>query len=257
MQIMTFNVRGSFHDDGDNDWEKRKALNIATLRSYAPDIFGIQEAQSGNLDAYAAELPEYEVEEGPISIRLNERYHRVPIYWKRDRYQRVDGGGFYLSETPDEFSHGWGADLARAVTWVRLNDGRTDFVVLNTHFHHETDFHHGRAESARLIVSRLSAFDVPHIVMADFNALSDSDAYHVFMEAGYVDSYSDGEPQPNTFHNFEGEAFAMQGVRIDWILTRGTAAQPIRALNCAVITDAEPPIYPSDHYPVMADLEML
>ncbi|MEM9955079.1 MAG: endonuclease/exonuclease/phosphatase family protein [Chloroflexota bacterium] len=44
MRVMTFNVRGSFHDDGDNDWHKRRELNIATIKKYDPDIIGFQEA---------------------------------------------------------------------------------------------------------------------------------------------------------------------------------------------------------------------
>src|SRR5262245_50571215 len=104
---MTFNVRGSFHQDDSNDWVTRRDLNVATILKYAPDIIGFQEAQSGNLEAYKSALGEYTCELGLISIRKAANYHRVPIYWKRDCFTKLDSGGFYLSETPDAWSVSW------------------------------------------------------------------------------------------------------------------------------------------------------
>lgn len=249
MRVMTFNVRGAFHDDGANDWARRRQLNIATIKKHAPDILCLQEAQSGNIATYEVELNDYAVELGPISIRKTEYYHHVPIYWKRERFEKVMQGGFYLSETPDEWSTGCGAELVRAVTWVRLRrlaDGLV-FTCLNTHFNHEQENHHSRIESARLIVQRLADVTTPIIITADFNALPRGDAYRVFIDAGYTDTYSG--VAVNTFHGFKGDDFEWEGVRIDWILIKGFTVQ-----SCQVITDAAPPVYPSDHYPVIADV---
>jgi len=41
--------------------------------------------------------------------------------------------------------------------------------------------------------------------------------------------------------------------RIDWILTLDGSSS-IRTQNYLVARDQEPPVYPSDHYPVVADL---
>ncbi len=120
LTVITFNVRGSFHADGINDWANRRDLNLATLRKYAPDIIGFQEAQSGNIEAYETELDGYNVEPGQLSIRQTEHYHRVPIYWKRDSFNKVECGSFYLSETPETWSTSWGSTLVRASNWVRL-----------------------------------------------------------------------------------------------------------------------------------------
>ncbi len=60
LRVMTFNVRGSFHEgDGLNAWNNRAALNVETLKRQAPDLIGFQELQSGNLDTYEEKLPEY------------------------------------------------------------------------------------------------------------------------------------------------------------------------------------------------------
>ena len=261
FKVMTFNVRGSHHEDGANNWDERRDLNIATIKKYAPDIIGFQEAQSGNLEDYDNALTEYEVEPGLISIRKTERYHRVPIYWNPGRFEKVDTGGFYLSETPDEWSIGWDSSLVRAVTWVTLREieSKIEFVVLNTHFPHERECEATRTNCANLITRKLTTIapDMPHIVMADFNTQPTSEAYAAFIKNGYVDTYLEaGETEEiNTFHGFRGDDFEWNSGRIDWILARD-AEQMIRSLSSQVILDAEPPLYPSDHYPVIAELEL-
>lgn len=41
FRVMSFNIRGaSDTHDGANGWSKRAALNVATIRKYAPDLIG-------------------------------------------------------------------------------------------------------------------------------------------------------------------------------------------------------------------------
>lgn len=262
LSVMTFNVRGSFHEDGDNHWVHRRALNVATIQKYAPDIIGFQEAQSGNLEAYAVDLVNYDVEYGPISIREGNHSERVPLYWQRSRFNRVDAGGFYLSETPEVESPCWESTLVRAVTWVHLRDlaSNAEFVVLNTHFPYELESESARAASARLTAQRLNSIaqaTLPQLIMADFNTLPGSDAYQVFLDAGYVDTYTAAGNihAVNTFHGFQGSAFPATGYRIDWILAKN-GVRSWATHRCDVMTDEASPLYPSDHYPVLTDLEL-
>jgi endonuclease/exonuclease/phosphatase family metal-dependent hydrolase len=152
--------------------------------------------------------------------------------------------------------------FARAVTWVKLRSrsSQTEFVVLNTHFPHQEHVHRARTESAKLIVRRLTEIavgDCPIVVMADFNALPTSDAYQVFLQNGYQDTYHKNGYQAdvNTFHGFQGDRFAAEGLRIDWILTKN-GNQSFSLGSCTVITDARSPIFPSDHYPVLVELDL-
>ena len=41
--------------------------------------------------------------------------------------------------------------------------------------------------------------------------------------------------------------------RIDWIMLRD-GASTLRAASCEIVRDAAPPVYPSDHYPVVVDV---
>ena len=45
FKIMTFNVKGAFFDDGDNNWVHRWPLTVSAIRRCVPDVIGFQEVQ--------------------------------------------------------------------------------------------------------------------------------------------------------------------------------------------------------------------
>ena len=258
FKIMTFNVRGSFNNDGQNAWEKRRRLNLATIKKYAPGIIGFQEAQAGNLEAYDMNLKAFRSEHGfPAPRDKGAEY--IPLYWHHERFEKLASGAFYLSETPQIEAIGWAAKLVRPTTWLKLRgkSSNTIFLVLNTHFPHGIKEHETRKNCAKLIIEQIDtlASDLPTLVLGDFNALPDSLAYNAFLEQGFVDSYraAGHKKDQNSFRDFRGANFPFSGIRIDWIMSRD-AAQKFTITSCELIQDAEPPLYPSDHYPVMATL---
>src|SRR5690606_6756613 len=81
---------------------------------------------------------------------------------------------------------------------------------------------------------------------AVFEAADFRDSYH---EAGHLDQLD-----MNTFHAFIGEDFPPCALRIDWVLLRDGADRRIETEGFDILRDAEAPLYPSDHYPVLAEL---
>jgi exonuclease III len=87
--------------------------------------------------------------------------------------------------------------------------------------------------------------------------------YGIFKDGGFLDSYAitanTNGGRKNTFHGFEGEKFVTieesASWRIDWVMV-SNPTQSLQVKSCQTIRTAAPPIYPSDHYPVIADLEM-
>ena len=126
-----------------------------------------------------------------------------------------------------------------------------EFVYLNTHLDHVSEA--ARLNGSRLILDRLGqiGLDLPCIISADFNQEPGSSVYRLFVEAGLQDAHlaaggSNGS-EVFTFHRFTG---ARELGRIDWIL----CSRPLRVTSCHIVTDAERLIYPSDHFPVVAEL---
>jgi endonuclease/exonuclease/phosphatase family metal-dependent hydrolase len=266
LRVMTFNVRGFYHpDDGVNQWQHREALNVATVQSTAPHLIGMQEVQTGNLKAYHRGLPEYHWLAWP-EYGNAPPYEWPALYWDPGAITPIDNGGFWLSETPDRFSGSWDTDCIRAATWIKFQHAATgaSVVHLNTHLDHISE--QARIEGSRLILARLGELQSDGsaaIVTADFNARPESATHRLYTSAGFSDAYlaaghADHSERSFTFHGWRGEAFRREGppVRIDWILVRDGARWRAAVRSCEIVRDAEPPVYPSDHYPVVADLEL-
>ena len=152
---MSFNVRGSFHDARKkNAWRNRADLNVATIKRYAPDVIGLQEAQRGNLGAYSKRLPRYAHIRGP-------RYgNAIPhdfntILFDPERLEPLDSGGFWLSETPEKHSRSWETRVARSPPGRCSTVPGTDlsFLHLNTHLDHVSAL--ARQEGSKLVVSKI------------------------------------------------------------------------------------------------------
>lgn len=263
LRVMTFNVRGYYFPDGANAWEERKELSIATILRAAPDLIGFQEPQTGNLKAFNERLPRYHWT--ACFEYNNQPPHQWPaIFWDAARLRPYDSGGFWLSETPECWSASWETDCIRSAAWVKFG-GDAPIVHLNTHLDHISE--RARVEGARLIVERLDALQADGcaaIVTGDFNARIESPAYDVFRTAGFVDAHDaardDDEHGDYTYHGWQGTSFRGSDApprRIDWILLRDGARTSLRSRSSRIVRDHAAPMYPSDHYPVVADVEVV
>ena len=267
---MSFNVRGSFHDARKkNAWRNRAKLNVATIERYAPDVIGLQEAQRGNLDAYRTHLPRYNHIPGPKYGNTIPHDYNTILYYP-ERLEPLDSGGFWLSETPERHSKSWETRVARSATWALFRVPGTGLCILhlNTHLDHVSAL--ARREGSRLIIDKVAEIsdrtgEGPAVILTgDFNARPGSATYKNLTEAGFVDTYlatgnEDGQAA-NTFHAFKGarysDAHPGRGPRrIDWILLKDPRGR-LRLGSHNIIRDADEDsgLYPSDHYPIVADL---
>jgi endonuclease/exonuclease/phosphatase family metal-dependent hydrolase len=184
------------------------------------------------------------------------------LFFRTARFEKLAGGHFWLSETPDRIgSKGWDAALPRVATWVKLRD-RTDPVglpvfFLNTHFDHRGT--RARAAAAALIRRRLAELGAGCrlVVVGDFNADQGSEPYaRLFGPAAGPPPLVDTlralrptrEPHEGTFNGFRPAA--TDGERIDWI-----GASPDWEVRAAGIDrTVRAGRVPSDHFPVFATL---
>lgn len=250
LRVMTFNVRLPVPQDGDNAWERRQAVFIETIADAQPDIIGMQELYQRQADHVIEHLPDYAW--FGIDRRGGHGDEHVGIFYRRDRFTLLDSGDFWLSETPEVAgSITWGNLFPRHVSWGLFEDraaGRR-FHVLNTHFPYRAEDGEARLNAARLIaawIARLPA-DAPVVLVGDFNVTPDGPV-HALLSGGLADVRTAAPAirgPDGTFHNFTGTADR----RIDWILVRGFRPQSART-----VTTHRDGRYPSDHFPVLADL---
>jgi endonuclease/exonuclease/phosphatase family metal-dependent hydrolase len=266
---MSFNVRGSFHDAArKNAWRNRAALNVATIKHWAPDVIGLQESQRGNLATYRKHLPGYAQIRGPRYGNAFP-YDSNAILYDPERLRPLDTGGFWLSETPEKHSRSWGTRVARSATWVlfAMTDADLSILHLNTHLDHISA--PARREGSRLVVKKIAELSdrtaefSAVILTGDFNARPDGATHKNLTGSGYMDTYlaagNQDDPGANTFHAFEGSGYrdkhpARGPRRIDWILLNDPGGR-LGIESHIIIRDAEEGagLYPSDHYPIVAD----
>lgn len=250
LRVMTFNVRTGIANDGLNDWNHRRDIMVSTIREQHPDVLGTQELNQFQGDYIVGKLPQY-VWFG-IGRHGDDGDEHMGVFYRTDRLRVIDSGSYWLSDTPDKpGSITWGNPYPRMVTWAlfeRKADGRR-FYFCNTHFPYRDQDELARTRSAEEILTRLNALptNTPIVVTGDFNSSPDQPDHAVLtslLDDAWMGSASRGGPE-KTFHNFTGTPDR----RIDWILYRG-----FRAVTAQTVTTEERGRYPSDHFPVMAEL---
>ncbi|MEQ4573545.1 MULTISPECIES: endonuclease/exonuclease/phosphatase family protein [Gammaproteobacteria] len=250
LRVISFNVRVPVDTDGDKRWEVRRSAMAELIREQHPDIFGTQELVKKQADYLAEQLPDYRW--FGRSRDGSEDGERMGVFYDSRRLKLVQSGDFWLSDTPEVVgSISWGHPLPRMVNWglfERLSDHRR-FYLFDTHLPYRDEDEPARAKGAALIVSRLEALPagIPVVVTGDFNTTPDSPTYRTLtalLADARVQAHAPAGPEA-TFHDFTGQPDR----RIDWILTRG-----LTATRFATLDDRPQGHWPSDHFPVMAEL---
>lgn len=262
VRVMSFNIRYGTADDGANHWTRRKDFVVETIRAFSPDLLGTQETLGFQRDYLSQELKDYEVL-GAGRDDGAERGEMSALYFRRDRFQKLDGGHFWLSEAPEKpGSKSWDSSLPRMVTWVKLaekpDNQRPPVYFFNTHFDHRGV--KAREESAKLIAGKITelAKDGPVILTGDFNCGEGSAPYRPFFAKRadgsclLIDTLRAKHPaagkEDGTFHAFDG---GKNGERIDWI----GVSPHFEVLDAAIDHSARAGKYPSDHFPITATLK--
>ena len=282
LRVGSYNVRNSNGDKNtDNAWSLRKADVAALVKSLDLDAFGLQEVLPDQADYLRGELPSYKMA-GVHRDDGDRRGEAVPVFYRADRFAALTNGTFWLSLTPDvPGSISWGAACTRICSWVLLRDRQTGLCLCfaNTHTDHESA--EARLEGMRLIIRRMGEFappGTPIVFTGDHNCY-ETDPPSVEMAEVLDNAMLVCETAPQgPWRSFNGwtwredevtcaetlhltpsqrnsSSFTSQaGSRIDYIyVSRGVR------VKCFATHGAPRPglhLYPSDHFPISATLEI-
>ncbi len=251
LKIMSFNVRTPADKEPGKRWEDRRAAMVSTIRDAHPAVMGTQELVKAQADYLAAQLPDYRW--FGEDRRGGHDDEHMGVFYDAKAVALEESGNFWLSDTPQVAgSISWGNLFPRMVTWGlfrRLDDGRR-FYVLNTHLPYRDEDEPRRVRGAEAIVAYINTLPahIPVVVTGDFNSEPGGPTHGVFTAALQDARAQVAAPRgPRlTFHNFTGKPTT----ELDWILVRGFKARDFATLDGRV--DG---VLPSDHFPVMAELE--
>lgn len=267
LSLASFNIRYENPTERDwRSWPNRLDRVVRSIRAMSPDIFGIQESLHGQSADLRASLPDYEFH----GIGRDDG-HRAGEYsailFRRDRFEKTEGGTFWLSDHPEvPGSMTWGNEFPRVVTWVRLTDlhsGRA-FHVFNTHWDHRNQY--SRERAAPLIADRIDSRPDPTepvILLGDFNATEGNPAVDYLTgrpvtlagetmprwRTGLVDTFQHLHPEVKnrrTLHFWDGHSTGW--AKVDHILVSRGA----RISSAGIRIEKSRTEQPSDHFPVWA-----
>ena len=200
VKLMSYNIRhtGEKKDTGVKHWDVRKPATIAMMRAERPDVVGMQEVRADQKEYLTRELPEYQ----PV---MQSTSNTKFIMFRKDRFELLEQGNFWLSETPDVPSKGWGSVSERATLWVKLRDKATgkEFYFFNTHL--DVKSLEARVKGAAMCVERMRQICGPkatQFIVGDMNSM-EQDALLEF-EKGLKDARKtcrDTNAQP-TYNGF-------------------------------------------------------
>lgn len=269
LKIMSFNVRyNSANDEGDTNWEVRKAAVVKMINTVQPDVVGLQEPRTEQRTYLKNNLPNYGYLEVP-GTGAGTGGNTCLIY-RQDRFTKVNDGYFFLSPTPDEPSRCWdvGDSQWRTSVWVHLKEKETgkEFFFLSTHMPVRTNssypnepYIQARINSANLNVERMKKIageSAMCFIVGDMNcsekaADGSANADGVRALKPYRDWMKSGRDIAPTgdaysFNNF-GKGTAAPSRNLDHIFYRNVTM----AMSFRTLTDNYGVKYVSDHYPIL------
>lgn len=249
LTVMSYNIRYGSAEDGPNSWDIRKPATVSMIKDQAPDVMGVQEAFSFQIEYITENCPDY----GFVGIsRLDPKDAETPaIFYDRTSVELLDWGNFWLSETPDRVSFGWDAACERNATWALMRHRKSgrEFYFVNTHLDHVGKT--ARAEGLEMVTETIASMNtegLPVILTGDFNALADDPAIKA-LEGRMLNARYAAKESSDAYGTYNG--WGGSNTAIDYIFFTGfrkcTVYETVRKQYDGVE-------YISDHYPVKAVL---
>jgi endonuclease/exonuclease/phosphatase family metal-dependent hydrolase len=257
IKVMSFNIRLDVKSDGENWWENRKDKVAGLMNYYQADFIGGQEVQFHQLQYLKEQLTGYE----HIGVGRDDGKEKGEfscIFYNKQNFEVLQQGTFWLSQTPDSVSMGWDAVCNRVCTWglFRSKITKKQCWVFNTHFDHMGV--KARQESAKLILSKMNGLtagkNYPVVFMGDLNSKPGDEPVKILSESlDNARTVCVGKPYgpADTWNGFK--FLQKPDGCIDYIFIR--KGGKAKVVKFATITDSYEMKYPSDHFPIMAQIE--
>lgn len=258
---MTCNIRISTmgNDRGNALWQNRREFCLETIAKQEADLLCLQECSEVQYSDFQQKFgKDYDSFWVNPYVDFNAPEN---VFFFRRRYRILTRGGYSLSETPHVVSSkSWQSECVRCANYAVLEDNGKRFRIVNTHIDHASQL--ARENQARVLCEDADAWaeTLPQILTGDLNCDVHNPAIQILLKNGWRDSHAEATgiaDERFTFHEFKGEAWHDDlGIcgngKMDWILLKG----PARAISSRLVLDHQGSLYPSDHYFVVADIDL-
>ena len=249
LKVITFNIRCA-DDVPDNIINKRAPRLKKILDKYDADVIGLQEGTPKwliHLENYYSD--KYEIFN---KFRAEREQESAPILWKKDKFELVKKGYFWLSDTPEVESKDWDEvyDCYRMCSYVILKEKESGklFTYMNTHFGFGDK---GQVASTELIYKyshEISSY--PTFITGDFNMTPDTPAYKKMTEYFTDVNAVTAKDWNTTYHGYDLNYPKKEHIDYCFIDSQ------IKPIDSSVIYDLVDGKFASDHYGIQFLLEI-
>lgn len=246
LTIMSANVRYcNPFDFFKRSWFYRAELLMSDIAAVAPDIVCFQEVNTTHYKYLTDVMEGYE---SLVTYRDNSLMKEgCSIFYRADRFEEIERGHFWLSETPDVMSKDWGSEHYRICVYVCLKDLNTgkEFIVFNTHLDHKSE--EARIKGIQVVLDKIAALDGrPAFLMGDMNALEGTKTIESTKE-NFDDAEKIALCAIGSNYTYNNWGKPEENDRIDYILiSKGDAT----VIEYHVVNNSHNGIYSSDHCPI-------
>lgn len=298
IKVASYNIRlsganGRADHGTPNAWKERKEDQLALVKKLDLDVFGLQEVCPDQAQFLRENLSGYEFV-GEHRNADRKSGEASPVCYRKSRFEALEKGTFWLSETPDTPGlKGWGAACPRVCSYLILRDRSTGkkFCFANAHTDHVSAL--ARKNGMLLVIERMKKFGsgLPIVFTGDHNCRETEDPAKAVKEHLNDALYVSENPQKGSWRTFSGwnwrdkevsiiealqapielrnakkgspdgmksvqglHPYEKYGARIDYIYV----SEGIRVIDFETVNDSRPgkKLYPSDHFPVVATVEL-
>ena len=241
LKVISFNIRCCDDKDGHAICERAPRLK-KVCSPFNADIIGFQEFS----EKWVAEIERDFGDEYVIynKWRAESNHESAPILWKKDKFECLDKGYFWLSDTPEVESRGWDElyNCYRICQWVILKEKESGkvFTYMNTHYGFGDK---GQTDSSKLIYEYSKKISTnPTFITGDFNMTPKAPAY-----AEMVKNFTDVNTvtlknTADTYHGYDPSV--ERDSHIDYCFTDAN----VKPISLKVIDDTVDGKFPSDHF---------
>lgn len=246
LRVASFNIRNGRALDGRHLWPLRRHATRTAIAALDADVVCLQEVYRFQRRYLLKRLPGYAAE-GQGRAGAN-RGEQCPILFRPERVEVESTTTRWFGPDPDRPGARMpGASFPRIATMAVLREvaSGTRFGIANLHLDERRS--ELRVESILMVTAWLTP-GVPWLIVGDLNDTPAGPALEAAAQQGFASALPDDAP--GTSHGFSG---GVDGPRIDHILV--SEGWEVMASGVRAGPDKRP--FPSDHWPVFADLRLV
>lgn len=232
--LRQLNKQDSINGDG---WARRCPVIASLIRFHEFDIFGTQEGYKRQLEELKALLPGYDYT-GIAREDGKDKGEHSAIFYDTTKFELIDHGDFWLSETPDRPGLGWDAACVRICSWGKFRHRETGKIFQFFNLHQDHVGKRARIESVLLVQKKMKeiGLDLPTFLTGDFNVDQTHDMYQVLASSDFLkDSFTIAEfvyALNGTYNSYKNDGYTKS--RIDHIFV----TDDIKVEKYGVLTDS-------------------